>query len=76
MKAKSNLLTSIVAVTIGLASMPVAFAGNHSNFGVERPGQACADFLRQKHPELKGAARSAEWGKCKADPAGYMKANS
>jgi len=35
-----------------------------------------ADFIRQKHPELKGSARSAEWGKCKADPAGYMKTNS
>ena len=66
---------AIAIIAFGLGA-PVALAGNHSNFGVERPGQACADFIRQKHPELKGSARSAEWGKCKADPAGYMKTNS
>jgi hypothetical protein len=56
--------------------MPSAYAGNHSNFGVERPGQTCAAAIHQKHPELKGKSFSTEWGKCKADPAGYLKANT
>jgi hypothetical protein len=44
--------------------------------GVERPGQTCAAAIHQKHPELKGKSFSTEWGKCKADPAGYLKANT
>jgi hypothetical protein len=67
------LLAVASVVLIGASS---AYAGNHSNFGVERPGQVCADTIRQKHPELKGAARATEWGKCKADPAGYLRENS
>ena len=57
------------------ASAP-AFAGNHSNFGVERPGQTCAAAIHQKHPELKGKAFTAEWGKCKADPTGYLQSHA
>ena len=60
---------------VALGGVAPAYAGNHSNFGVERPGQVCADTIRHKHPELKGAARAAEWDKCKADPAGYLRAN-
>ncbi|HLH48794.1 MAG TPA: hypothetical protein VKV96_05595 [Roseiarcus sp.] len=67
--------SAIAVIALALGSS-IALAGNHSNSGVERPGQVCADTIRHKHPELKGAARAAEWGKCKADPVGYLKANS
>ncbi len=68
-----RLFFSCLALGIGMSA---AYAGNHSNFGVERPEQTCAAAIHQKHPELKGKAFSAEWGKCKADPDGYLKANS
>jgi hypothetical protein len=66
--------TATAIIVVG-AAIPAAFAANNSNSGVPRAGQACADTIRQKHPELKGSARSAEWGKCRADPVAYMKAN-
>jgi hypothetical protein len=68
-----NGLFCATLVIAALLTSPAAFAGNHSNFTTERPGQACGDYIRHKHPELHGAARTAEWGKCRNDPAGYMK---
>jgi hypothetical protein len=68
-------LFAVAVFALGIG-VPSAHAGNHSNFGVERPGQTCAAAIHQKHPELKGKAFSSEWGKCKTDPAGYLKANS
>jgi hypothetical protein len=72
----SRLCALLAIASLALGGVTPAYAGNHSNSGVERPGQVCADTIRHKHPELKGSARAAEWNKCKADPTGYLQANS
>jgi hypothetical protein len=64
-------LFAIALIALGFMTPISAYAGNHSNNGVEHSGQVCADNIR--HRGLKGSDARAEWGKCKADPAGYLK---
>jgi hypothetical protein len=68
-----------IALIVAAFSASAAIAGNHSNNdmgGSKTKGFECADTIHKKHPELKGAAYRAEWGKCRNDPTTYFQSNS
>jgi hypothetical protein len=68
-----------VALIVAALSASTAIAGNHNNNdmgGSKTKGFECVHAIHEKHPELKGAAFKAEWGKCRNDPTAYFQNNT